>query len=77
MGRKVTPKKTIKCKVRILCPLPGVYTKYQPKVGEVYDADYKPSTVKSAGRYYAPVCVINVLDKKICLKKDEYEILEA
>lgn len=68
--------KSEKVKVRILCPLPGVYTKYQPKVGEVYEADYKKPSYKPAGHLYSPVCVIDVLDKRICLKKDEYEILE-
>lgn len=69
-------KKPIKCKVRILCGLPGVYPKYQPKVGEIYDAFYKKATQRKGGRQYAPVCVIDVLDKKICLRKGEYEILE-
>ncbi len=73
---KKTRKSPVKRKVRILCPLPGVYPKYQPKVGEVYEADYKESSFKSAGRFYAPVCVIDILDKRICLKKGEYEILE-
>jgi hypothetical protein len=67
----------IKCKVRILCPLPGVYPKYQPTVGEVYDADYKKAQRRKTGHKNSPVCIIDVLDKKICLKKGEYEILEG
>lgn len=70
-------KKPIKCKVRILCPLSEVYPKYQPKVGEVYEAYYKKTQFRSGGKAYNPVCVIEVLDKKICLRKGEYEILEG
>ena len=76
MGKKPTPKDTIKCKVRILCPLPGVYPKYQPKVGEVYEAEYKKAKPYKCGAKRPEVCSIDVLDKKICLKKGEYEILE-
>lgn len=70
-------KRTVKCKVRILCHLPGVYHKYQPTVGEIYEAEYKKATQRKNGRVYAPVCFIEVLDKKICLRKGEYEILEG
>lgn len=70
-------KRTIKCKVRILCHLPGVYTNYQPTVGEIYEAEYKKATQRKGGRYYAPVCFIEVLDKKICLRRGEYEIVEG
>lgn len=70
-------KRTIKIKVRILCHLSGVYSKYQPTVGEIYDAEYKKATQRKGGRQYAPVCVIEVLDKKICLRRGEYEIVEG
>lgn len=70
-------KKLIKCKVRILCPLSEVYPKYQPTVGEVYEAYYKNAQRRSSGRFYNPVCFIEVLDKKICLRKGEYEIVEG
>lgn len=70
-------KKPIKCKVRILCPLSEVYPKYQPKVGEVYKAYYEKTQIRSNGNVYNPVCVIHVLDKKICLRKGEYEIVEV
>ena len=69
--------RTVKSKVRILCHLPEVYTKYQPKVGEIYDAYYRKETQRKNGKVYAPVCYIEVLDKKICLKKGEYEIVEG
>ena len=70
-------KRTVKCKVRILCHLSGVYPKYQPNVGEIYEADYQKATQRKNGRQYGPVCFIEVLDKKICLRKGEYEIVEG
>ena len=70
-------KRTTKVKVRILCHLSEVYPKYQPTVGEIYEAEYKKATQRKSGRYYAPVCFIEVLDKKICLRKGEYEIVEV
>ncbi len=70
-------KGTTKCKVRILCPLPEVYPKYQPKVGEVYEAEYRLARYWKCGKAISPVCVIKVLDKKICLRRGEYEILKG
>ena len=64
-------------KVRVLCHLPGVFASCQPVVGKVYEANYAPPKIrKDFGHQYAAVCVINVNGKHICLKKDEYEILE-
>lgn len=67
---------TIKCKVKVLCPLPGVYPEYQPEVGKIYDADYRKVNHRTSGQVNGPVCVINILDKRICLRKGEYEIVE-
>jgi hypothetical protein len=67
----------MKIKVKILSHLPGVYTNCQPEVGKVYEANYSPPKIqKDYGHHYAAVCVINVNGKQICLKSDEYEILE-
>lgn len=67
----------MKVKVRILSDLPGVFANCQPEVGKVYEANYSPPKVdKKFCHQYAAVCVIDVNGKKICLKKDEYEILE-
>lgn len=64
-------------KVKVLCPLPGVFAECQPEVGKVYEADYSPPKVdKRYCHQYAAVCVIDVNGKKICLKRDEYEIVE-
>ncbi len=68
---------TIKCKVKVLCPLPGVYLEYQPKVGQVYEADYRKAKRISSGQTNSPVCVIDIRDKRICLRSGEYEIVEG
>ncbi len=63
-------------KVKILTPLSGVFAEYQPEVGNVYDAHYTPARFIEGGKQQkAPVCIIDVLDKKICLKHREYEIV--
>lgn len=67
--------KSIKCKVKILSPLPEVFPSYQPIVGQVYDASYHPPNRKGTGGA-AETCLINVKDKKIALRKGEYEIVE-
>lgn len=63
-----------KCKVRIVTPVEGVFQKYQPKVGMVYDAEYSPQDNRGKHSKVA-VCIVDILDKRICLKKGEYEIL--
>ena len=68
---------SIKCKVRVLCPLPGVYASYQPVVGRIYDADYRKSTRNPVTRSgNTAVCAIKIRDKSICLRTGEYEILK-
>ena len=68
--------KSIKCKIRVLCPLHGVYPAYQPEVGKVYVADYRKGRCVVGQSKNAPVCVIPIRDKLICLKPYEYEILK-
>jgi hypothetical protein len=68
--------KTIRCKVRVLKPLCEVYAAYQPVVGGIYDADYRKPNFNTSGQVNAPVCVIKIKDKFICLKSSEYEILK-
>ena len=64
-------------KVRILTPLNGVFAELQPEVGEVYEANYSPARhLKDGHNHYAPVCVIEMKGKKICLRPNEYEICE-
>ena len=62
------------CKVRIIKEIP-VYPKYQPKIGCIYNARYadvsynQPQVVPTA-------CIIEILDKKIILRSNEFEIVE-
>ena len=68
--------KSTKCKVKILCPLCGVYAAYQPAVGGIYDADYRMSNQTERGGGCNTACVIKIRDKSICLRPREYEILK-
>ena len=64
------------CKVKILQPLAGVYPKYQPEVGKIYDAEYR-NAFKKYGQWYQAVCVIDIFDKRIALRQGEYEVVRA
>ena len=63
----------MKCKVKIINEVLGVFPQYQPKVGEIYEAEY----IESIYSYYnaPPICVIDILGKKIIVRKDEFEIV--
>lgn len=63
------------CKVRIIKYAEGVFPEYQPEIGKVYDAKYWEQTSDSMKKA-RPVCIIDVKDKHIALRKDEYEIVE-
>ena len=67
---------SIKCRVRVLCPLHSVYAKYQPEVGKVYVADYRKARCADKQSKNAPVCVIWISNTPICLRPHEYEILK-
>lgn len=66
-----------KVKIRVLCPLENVFPEYQPIVGEIYDAEFFPGKRKSMGydNGCAPFCAINILDKRIVVRKHEFEIV--
>lgn len=66
----------IRCKVKIIKPLNGVFAEYQPVVGGVYDAIYNNRITSHKWNSHSCTCIIDVKDKKICLRKGEYEILE-
>ena len=61
-----------KCKIRILKKLEDVWEKYQPEVGGIYEADYvtRTDTYKCAD-----FCVIDIKDKKIIVRVDEFELV--
>lgn len=67
----------MKCQIKVIKEVVDIFAKYQPKVGQVCDADYAPAmhSNRGDGHNRAEFCVINVFDKKIALRKGEYEIV--
>lgn len=63
----------MKCKIRIIKEITGLFPHLRPKVGMVYDAEYKESSWKQ--RKIPPICVINIAGKRIIIRKDEFEIV--
>lgn len=56
--------------------LEGVFPEYQPEIGKVYEAEYVPS--KKYGKSKptnAAFCVVTIRDKRIILRKGEFEIV--
>jgi hypothetical protein len=65
-----------KCQVKIIKQVVDIYPWLQPKVGQIYDADLSPRRKKTKlGEGKAEFCIIDVLGKKIALRKGEYEIV--
>lgn len=64
---------TPNCKIRILKPLECVYPELQPEVGKVYDAEYAE---RSKNYNIAEFCVVLINGKKICVRHDEFVLLE-
>jgi hypothetical protein len=62
---------TPNCKVMILRPLPEVYSEYQPELGKVYEAEFC-----KAQKRVAEFAVIEVKDKRIIVRHDEFVLLE-
>lgn len=64
----------MKCKVKIIKEIAGLYPECCPKVGKVYDAEYKePYT---SYKRFPPLCIINLAGKRIVIRHDEFELLE-
>lgn len=61
------------CKVRIIKELEEVFPEYQPKVGETYFAEYKPSY--QSYQRFPPICIIKISGKRIIVRKDEFELV--
>lgn len=70
----------MRCKVKVTKDVIGIFPEYKPVVGKVYEAEYIPrSRKKYKDKYHGhgEFCVIDMLDKKIILRVDEFEIAEA
>lgn len=63
----------MKCKVRIIKEVEGVYPEFRPKVGKVYYAEYIDSS--KAYKKFPPVCIVNIACKRIIIRQDEFEIV--
>ena len=67
------------CQIRIIKEAVGLFPKYQPKVGSIYNAELCPQHTKNKdgtwGSGNKEFCVVNVMDKKIILRQGEYEIV--
>lgn len=62
----------ISIKVRFFEPIPGVYAKFQPVIGEIYGAVFYPGSRKY-GCCHSEVCLVKIKDKLIAVRKGEYE----
>lgn len=63
-----------KVRIRVVAPLPGVWPRYQPEVGKEYNAWYWKYHYSSVKDKMSTV-VIRIKDKKIALKKGEFEFV--
>lgn len=63
----------INCKIRIIKEVEGVYPEYRPKIGQIYDAEYKDGI--HSYKKCPPVCIVNIAGKRIIIRKDEFEIV--
>jgi hypothetical protein len=65
------------CKVKVIGEVLDIYPEYRPKLGEIYDAEYSPGRWKPYKNYpgKAEFAVVNILDKRIVLRKGEFEIV--
>lgn len=66
------------CKVKVIGEPLDIWPEYRPKLGEIYDADYSPGRWIPRKNYSgkAEFAVVNVLDKRIVLRKGEFEIVK-
>lgn len=71
MGKKLS--RGDRCRIIVTQPLGNVFEKYQPEIGKVYDAVY---CTAPKGYRSGDFCVISVKDKKIVVRRDEFEIVE-
>ena len=65
----------MKRKIRITKEITNLFPQYQPKVGQIYDAEYI-EPYQSFQRFH-PLCIINIAGKRIIIRHDEFEIVGA
>lgn len=62
----------MKCKIRVTKEILDLWKECRPELGKVYDADYAIGHGKAKD-----VAVIDLAEKKIVLRMDEFEIVEG
>ena len=65
----------MKCKVRIIKQIAGLFPECGPKVGKVYDAEYKAPY--QSYQHFPPICIISLAGKRIVIRNDEFEIVRC
>ena len=62
----------MQCKIRVIKEILDLFPECRPEVGKVYDADYVIGHGKAGD-----VAVIDLANKKILLRKNEFELVEG
>lgn len=68
----------MKCQIKIVKEVLDLFSRYRPTVGAIYDAELSPAVSSAWGSGIsgkAEFCVLDILDKKIIVRKGEYEIV--
>ena len=58
------------CTIRVVQEVPEIFPEYCPEKGSVYEAVYSKPREKNE------FCVLSIKDKKIVLRRGEFEVLE-
>lgn len=66
----------MRSKIKVIKEVTDIFPEYKPKVGKVYNADFYPANHKKIGNRNNESCVIEIKDKRILLKKGEFEVVE-
>lgn len=67
----------MKRKIRVTKLIREIFPKYRPQPGEIYDAEYSPARREVKCHYAGKgeFAVIDILDKRIVLRRGEFEIV--
>ena len=71
----------MKCQIKVTKEVIDIWEKSRPKVGDIYDAELSPQIKSRKNQVWkggkAEFCVVDILDKKIVLRKGEYELVRV
>jgi hypothetical protein len=57
-------------KIRVIKEILNIFEEYRPELGKVYDAEYS-----NPRRNKTEFCIVDILDKRIVLRRGEFEII--